>query len=385
MTATIYFKNPNTTIGIGSSQKIVNIVDEIGATNILIVTDKGVLNAGLIDNIKSSLEEKNYKTAIFSDCVPNSPSSIVEKLSQSINIGHHDLLIGIGGGSTMDTTKAASILAPNNISFQDFINGKPASKSIPKILVPTTSGTGSEWDEGALLADELAGQKRWIKNDCFFADAVVIDAGLTLNLPQVVTAETGMDALTHAIEAYINPDANIISDMFAEKAIELISSNLRLVFARGNKSIEARYKMAFASAIGMKASAMSGSSIGHAMNVVLVNDSINHAVAVIILLPHVMQFELIATPERFAKIANLMGEHTNGLSIIDAAQKSVEAVKTLSKDVGLPQTLSEVGISQVDIPSFIDNLMENRFKVIQAISLREVSRADLNQIFNSAL
>ena len=150
----------------------------------------------------------------------------VEKCIKVARSGDYGLLIGVGGGSTMDTTKAVRAVAPDDMTPQEFFGGQEVSKVLPMILAPTTAGTGSEWDEGAVITDEPIGQKRWIIKDYFLADAVVLDAELTLSLPKRVTADTGMDALAHAVESYISPEANIISDMFAEKAIKLVSDNL---------------------------------------------------------------------------------------------------------------------------------------------------------------
>lgn len=387
MSGIIALRIPSTIIGMGSTHSIANLVKEFKAAKILVITDEDIMKVGLINSIKLSLEEAGYKFDVFDGCRPNAPSSSVEKCSQVVKEGNYNLLIGVGGGSVMDTTKAVRVLAPNDMTLQDLFSGKEVNKVLPMILVPTTAGTGSEWDEGAVITDESIGRKRWIVRDYFLADVTVLDSELTLNLPKRVTADTGMDALAHAIEPYISPKANIISDMFAETAIKLVSDNLRLAYTRGSQATEARYKMSIAAAIGMKALIVASSSLAHALNFELsYKTHITHGAAVALLLPHNMQFELRAAPERFAKIAELMGEKVDRLSSREAAQKAVEAVKRLSKDVGMAQTLSEVGITEADIPKFVDNLINFRpLKSIQDVSLRNVSREDLVQIYTAAL
>ena len=194
-----------------------------------------------------------------------------------------------------------------------------------------------------------------------------------------------MDALCHAIEAYFTPKANILSDMFAETAIKLIASNLREACAKGAQVIEARYIMSIAASLAIKA-IESGSGLAHKMNSELVVKAhITHGAACTILIPHNMQFELEAAPQRFVRIAELMGEKVDGLSTREAAQKAVDAVKRLSKDVGMPQTLTEVGITEDDISGLVDNLFKFRLPMLQASTLRDVTRDNLVEIFRAAL
>jgi len=304
---------PHTLTGMGSSRNVSSLVREIKPSNILIITDRNIAGAGLIDNVKLSLEEAGYLFSIFSGCQPDAPSSVVDGCSQVVREGNYDLLIGIGGGSTMDTTKVASVLAPDGLTFQDFMSGREYSRTLPVILIPTTAGTGSEWDEGAVVTDEIAGQKRWIIKEEFLARGAVLDPEMTLNLPRKVTADTGMDALSHAIESYLSPGANIISDLLAEMAMKLIAASLRQAYTRGNEAVEARYNMSLAAAVAMKAAMLGGASLAHALNnEISMKVHVTHGAAVTILLPHVMQFELTAAPERFARIAELMGEEVTG-------------------------------------------------------------------------
>ena len=389
MSETMYLQIPFTIIGIGGSRKVGKFIKELKLepTKILIVTDRNVVEAGLINNMKSSLEEAGYRFDVFDGTKPNAPSSVVEKLSQIIRKGNYDFLIGVGGGSTMDTTKTVSVMAPNNATFQDIVDGKEMKKYLPKILVPTTAGTGSEWDEGAVVTDESIDLKRWNTVDHYLANGVIIDPEIALNLPSKVTAETGMDALCHAIEAYTRPKIEVIPEMFVEKSIKLVTENLRRAYTSDSQEVDARTNLAIAAALAMKGQMLSSYGIPHVIDSQVVRKvpSVTHGAAVSILLPYCMQYDLIALPEKYAKLAELMGEKVDGLSLLDAAQKSVDAVRRLSKDVGIPQGLKEVGITEADIPDMVDSVYKYRAEMLKSASVRDLTRNDLVQIFTAAL
>jgi len=377
---------PLTLVGMGRSSDTGDLVRELGAANVIIITDANLIEAGLINNIKLSLERAGCKFDTFDGCMPYAPSSIVEKCSQVVRNGNYDLLIGVGGGSVMDTVKAVSVIVPNDISFQDFVSGKPITRALAKILVPTTAGTGSEWSRTGVYHDDTDGKEKLVIESHLFANAVIIDPELTLNLPQRVTADSGMDALTHAIEAYTSATTNIVADTFAETAIKLISDNLRSAYVEGSEHPEARYKLSIAASMAMSAVAMNGAGMAHFLNPQIVKRAnIPHGEACILMLPHTMQFNLIACPARFARIAELMGEKTEGLHIMDAAQKAVEAVKKISLDVGMPQKLSDLGIGEGDIPEMADDVIEAFAERIRAKNPLPVTREDIIRIYTAAL
>ena len=377
---------PVTLVGMGRSRDIGDLAKELGAENVIIITDANLIKLGLIDNIESSLEKAGFKFDIFDGCIPYAPTSLVEKCSRIVKKGNYDLLIGVGGGSVMDTVKAVSVIVPNHITFHDFVSGKPIKKVLTKILVPTTAGTGSEWSRTGVYHDDVDGKEKLIIESHLFADAVIIDPELTLNLPRRVTADTGMDALTHAIEAYTSSTTNIIADTFAETAIKLISDNLHLAYNEGNEHPETRYKLSIAASMAMSAVAMCGAGLAHFCNPQLVKRAdIPHGEACILMLPHTMQFNLVACPERFARIAELMGEKIDGLNIMDAAQKAVEAVRRISRAVGMPQRLSDIGIGEEHIPEMADAVIEAFADRIRAKVPCPVTRDDIIQIYTMAL
>jgi alcohol dehydrogenase class IV len=388
MVDTINIRIPNTLIGLGAISNIGDIAKSFSPSKILIVTDAGVIKSGVVDAVKSPLEKVGYKFDVFDGCVSDPPISSVEKLCKKVKAAHYDLLIGIGGGSTMDATKIASQIAANDgINTYDLLNGKVVEKAISKILVPTTAGTGSEWSSVAMVSDDNADmQKKGVISIKNLPDAVIIDPELMRSLPQIVTRDTGMDALAHAIEAYTSCNANVISDMFATTAIKLIWDNLPIAYSKGSKNIEARYHLSIAASFAMYAACISGVGIGHFMGEPVQNRvHLSHGQACALMLPYAMDFHLIANQAKFAKIAEIMGEVISSISILDAAAKSVEAVRRLSKTMGMPQTLSDVGIKEADIPEMVKEMHAEKDFLIRLWNPRDVSPEDTTRIYKIAL
>lgn len=379
---------PQTIFGLGAINNIGDLTRSFSPRKILIVTDQGVVKAGIVDAIKSPLDKAGFKADVFDKCGIEAPVSAIEELSQKVKDEKYDLLIGVGGGSSMDSTKAASILAANDgATIQDLIDGKPMEKAVTKILVPTTAGTGSEWSSVAVITNDNMDNRTYpyftVRNH---PDAVIIDPDLTRNLPQRITADTGMDALTHAIEAYTSCRANIVSDMFASTAIRLVSGSLRQAYAKGSIYIDERYKISIAAALAMLAGSVGGLGIAHFMNVALGKRAhISHGSTVTLLLPYVMEYNLISNPAKYAEIARLLGENTMDLPVMDAAAKSIEAVRRLASDLGMPQKLSDVGITETDIPDLVDELINYQAQAIELMNPREVSREDATKIYTKAL
>ena len=195
-----------------------------------------------------------------------------------------------------------------------------------------------------------------------------------------------MDALTHAIEAYTSPTANIFSDMLACTAIKMISENLRPAYAKGQQNIEARYNMSIAAALAMNSVASAGIGLSHLINTVIGPQAhISHGTAVSITLPAVMEYNLISNPAKFAKIAELMGENISGLSTLDAAAKSAEAVRKLMKDLNLPQKMGDIGIKEADIPELVRRYCEMEQPAIDALNPRDATEEDIVQILKALL
>ncbi len=378
---------PDTIIGLGIINTIGDVLEKFNPTKILVITDMGLVKAGLVDAIRIPLEKTAYKFDIFNECESEPSISSIEALGQRVKAEKYDLLIGFGGGSVMDTTKVVCMIAINDgVSVYDLINGKGVEKTIPKILIPTTAGTGSEWSTAAVVSDDKANKMtKLISAPKNYLDAVILDPELTINLPKKVTADSGIDALTHALESYINIEASLLSDIFRGAAIQLIAENLPLAYAKGN-NIEARYKMAIAASLGMSLGGRGkmGLPLVHFLGEPLGKKAhITHGVSCALLLPHVMEFNLMSSPGKFARVAELMGENVAGLSLRDAAAKSVEAVRRLIEEIGLPQNLkeaSDVTITDAGIREMVEEVNSNH-----KLNTRDISSEDIAKIFRAAI
>ncbi len=377
---------PRTLLGNGASERVGSLAREIGGRRILVLTDEGVRKAGHADLIGDSIRKQNLPFEVFSKCLPNVTAGTFRECCDLVRKGEFDLIVGLGGGSVMDMAKLVSLLSAHGGDTRVLYEAAAVkTRGLPVILLPTTSGTGSEWSNVAVFTDERQRRKRPIHSDKLWADAAIIDPVLTLNLPPSVTAETGMDALSHAIEAYTSWKANLIADLFAEKAINLISENLRIAYAKGSKHPDARHQMAIAAGLAMLALRSSGSYVVHAFSYPLGTETgLSHGAACSLMLPYVMEFSLIGNLDKFARIAHLMGDREKTLSVRERAQKAVDAVRSLSTDLGLKQRLSEVGITEKHIPEMTDYVFKFHSYQIES-NPRDLTKEDMYHILRHAL
>jgi len=375
-----------TYFGIGAVEKIREAVKVLKVSNALIITDRGVINAGLVDTLMKELSSTTVKTSIFDEVEPEPTVESIENVAKSLEkTGCIDLLIAVGGGSVMDTAKCVNVVAMNGGSILDYEddikNPRPIRKLLSLIAVPTTAGTGSEASIWAVFTDTKRKLKTSTSDPKLIADIAILDPNMTKTMPPTLTAATGMDALTHAIEAYVCIYANPITDAFSVQAIKLIAENLRTAVEDG-ENMEARANMILASF--MAGSAFSNSSLGivHTMAEALGGFyRISHGITNTLILPHVMEFNLSANVEKFTKIAEFMGANVAGLDVNKASKKSVSAVKVLSRDIGLPQTLREVGVKREDFPALVDIT----FKwANESGNPREVSKKQLRELYEKA-
>jgi choline dehydrogenase len=332
------------------------LADEIkalGGKRPMLVTDKGLVNAGLVDEATKVLEAANVDYVLFDGVVPNPDIKLVDDAAGIYKAEGCDSLIGYGGGSPMDTAKSIGVVAENGGSILDYewADPQPIKKRIPPLVcIPTTAGTGSEVTLWAVITDP----KRKIKYNVggtglIAAHVALIDPRLTLGLPAPITAGTGMDALTHAIECYTCAYAQPWPDAAALWAIETIGQWLRIAYAQGQNE-EARYKMSMAAMLaGMSYGTESAGAV-HAMSQTAGGVyNLPHGALTASLLAPVMAYNYMGEPYKYARIAQAMGENTWGLTVWEAAELAVEAVARLSADLDIP-TLPEMGIPEADIP-----------------------------------
>lgn len=373
--------------GNGAIQKIgEEAANTFEGRRVLMVTDKGIIAAGLMEEAKIALENSGFAITVFDEVVPDPPISVVQKGVAVARNEAADIIFGIGGGSPMDAAKAISVMVPYEGDIHDYLGLNCVKKpGLPKMLVPTTAGTGSEMSAGCILTDDKSGKKVTSFSPYFLSDLSIIDPVLTLSLPPKVTAETGMDAFSHAMEAFGCIQANPLSDMFALRAIEYVAQNIRKAYAycNGRHNLDARYGMCVAASFGVLAMRASAGGMIHATCYPpAVKYHLSHGCAISIMMPYVMEYNLLSVPEKYAAVAEAMGERVEHLSTKDAARVAVRTVRNLTAELNLPTTLQEVGVTQADLPEFAKQAMTYSRNVLS--NPRNVTEQDVTRIYESA-
>ncbi|MEM3406367.1 MAG: iron-containing alcohol dehydrogenase [Candidatus Aenigmatarchaeota archaeon] len=344
--------------GIGCYKKIIELVKEMNSRNILLVTGKKVIETNYVKEIIESIKKMNINIEIFNE-IPKEPE--MDFVYNGLKIYEEkncELIIAIGGGSVLDTAKGIALLATNGGSLRDYEGLEKIPKSqAPLIAVPTTAGTGSEVTKFTVITDTERKRKMLIGSVNIIPKIAIVDPLLTISMPQDITMSTGMDALTHAIEAYISIKAQPITDLLAIEAIKLISKYLRRAWANG-EDIEAREKVMLGSLLAGLAFSNSSVALAHGMARPLgAYFNIPHGLSNAILLPHVMEFTYISNPEKFMNIASCMSEKIDGLPLIEAAKLSIEAVKKICKDIKVP-SLKNIGIKEEELNKLAPKMAE---------------------------
>lgn len=373
-----------TLMGIGAHKQLGAQIKTLGGTKPYIVTDKGITNAGITQQIVDLIKaDAGVDSVVFDDTIPNPTDKNVAAALEIYKSKGCDMIISLGGGSSHDCGKGVGIVATNGGKIHDYEGVDKSSKSMPPfIAINTTAGTGSEMTRFCIITDTSRKVKMAIVDWRTTPAIAINDPLLMMGMPPALTAATGMDALTHAVEAYVSIIATPVTDACALKAIELIAKNLRAAVANGQDMV-ARDAMAYAEYLaGM---AFNNASLGHvhAMAHQLGGFyDLPHGVCNAILLPAVERFNMIAKMDRFVDIAVAMGEVVTGMSVRSAAEKALEAIKTLSKDVGIPSGLTELGVKEADLKIMAENAQKD------ACGLTNPRRPTLNdviEIYRSAL
>jgi choline dehydrogenase len=367
----------------GAIECLADEMKALGCKRPMLVTDKGLVNAGLVDEASKSLKAGNVDYVLFEGVVANPPIKLVDDAAETYKAEGCDGLIGYGGGSSMDTAKSIGVVMTGGGSIlgYEWADPQPIKKRIPPLVcVPTTAGTGSEVTLWAVITDPARKIKYNVGGTGLIAPHVaLIDPRLTLGLPPRVTAGTGMDALTHAIECYTCGYAQPWPDAVALWAIETVAQWLRLAYAQGHNE-EARYKMSMAAMLaGMSYGTESAGAV-HAMSQTAGGVyNLPHGELTASLLAPVMAYNYMGEPYKYARIAQAMGEDTWGLSVWEAAEVAVEAVAQLTADLNIP-TLPEMGIPEKDIPM----LAELAYNDPQTVgNPRDIDKAGYEKIYRS--
>lgn len=371
--------------GAGARKELPEVLNRMGVKKALVCTDKGLLKVGTAQKVTEVLDQCGFPYEIFSEVKPNPTVTNVKDGIKAFADAKADCIIAIGGGSAMDTAKGIGIVT-NNPEFSDIVSlegvAPTKKKSVPIIALPTTAGTGAEVTINYVIIDEERQAKMVCVDPNDIPAVAIVDAELMYSLPKSLTAATGMDALTHAIEGYITKGAWVMSDMYELQAIKMIAEFLPLAVEEPTNP-KGREGMALAQYIAAQAFSNVGLGLVHGMAHPMGSlHDIPHGVANALLLPTIMEFNMPKCVEKFGVIAQTMGVDTTGVSAQEAAQAAVDAVKALSIRVGIPQTLTALGIKEEDIPALAAQAIAD---VCTPGNPRDVTEAEIIELYKKVL
>ncbi len=369
--------------GVGALDTLGDEATKLAAKRALIVTDPGVYQAGLTDPVKEQLSKARLSVDIFAEAEPEPTFPRLNAAAEQLRKESYDLLVGVGGGSSMDTAKGLSVLLAHGGKGQDYGGiDKVPGPGIPIFTIPTTAGTGSEVTNIAIFTDVDKGVKIGIVSPYLLARLALVDPTLTYRCPPKVTAASGIDALIHAIECYTGNKANTFTDALALEAMRVIVGNLRTVVENGSDK-EARNHMAEGALLAGIAFGNSGVAAVHALAYPLGSRfHVPHGVANGLLLPYVMECNLSVNLPKYATIAKMLGADTEGLSLQKAAEKGVEAAKALAVDIGIPLHLRDLGVPKKALEEMAVATMD--LTRLLANNPKELTLDDVRHIWQNA-
>lgn len=359
-----------------------------GVDSALVITDRGVMEAGCVSKALASLDRAGIGHEIYAGVEQNPTEENVSEGHEAVSLNGFGAIVAVGGGSVIDTAKAVVALMTECCEIRNLYSRDVVGKaSVTLVAVPTTAGTGSEMTRSSVITNKEARVKETIRGECLYPKIALVDPELTVTLPKSITASTGMDALTHAIEAYTTKSAHPMSDALAVEAARLIFGNLRRAVDSG-RDLQARTCMSAASTLAGMAFSISGLGMVHAMAEPLGGRfNIPHGVANSILLPHCLSFNCDAVLGKLAHLARTLGlSPLSGLSDREAigedARNVVEAVRRLSQDVGIPHRIDNLIVSKKEFEGLVDDSLRN--SCLNA-NPKKVGRKDITRIYAEVL
>ncbi|EAA8877622.1 lactaldehyde reductase [Salmonella enterica] len=369
--------------GAGAIADMVNLMANKQWGKALIVTDGQLVKLGLLDSLFSALDEYQMSYHLFDEVFPNPTEELVQKGFAAYQSAECDYIIAFGGGSPIDTAKAVKILTANPGPSTAYSGvGKVKNAGVPLVAINTTAGTAAEMTSNAVIIDSARKVKEVIIDPNIIPDIAVDDASVMLEIPASVTAATGMDALTHAVEAYVSVGAHPLTDANALEAIRLINVWLPKAVDDGH-NLEAREQMAFGQYLAGMAFNSAGLGLVHALaHQPGATHNLPHGVCNAILLPIVENFNRPNAVARFARIAQAMGVETRGMSDEAASQEAINAIRTLSKRVGIPDGFSKLGVTKEDIEGWLDKALADP---CAPCNPRTASREEVRELYLEAL
>ncbi len=356
MMSTYQFKTPSVIVnGPGAAKEVGSFAKGLGK-KALIVTDVALEKIGLLNDIKNSLEMAGISFAIYDKVVTEPTMDFAEEGLKIFKEVQAEILIAVGGGSPIDAAKGIAALATNPGKMSDFAGANKIPRpGAPLIAIPTTAGTGSEVSQFTIITDTTRDVKMLIASLNIMPRVALVDPLMTLTMPQKITAATGLDALTHAIEAFVSVKAQPITDTLALQAIRFIAGNIRQAWSNGD-NVEARTNMMIGALQAGMAFSNSSVALVHGMaRPIGAYFHVPHGISNAALLPTVIEFSIPGNPKRYAEIAEAMGEITEGLSVLDAAYLAADAIEGLNVDLKVP-TLRELGVEEKKFNSIVEQM-----------------------------
>lgn len=382
--STFFNRVPDISVGVGISAQLGEAARELGISRVLLVTDLGIVNCGVLDKAMASLEVNKLKISLFDKVVADPPEAVVKQAVTMAQAERCDGVVGFGGGSSMDVAKLLAVLIKGEQTLEQIYGvEKINSGRLPLIQIPTTAGTGSEVTMVSIITTGKT-TKTGIVSRTLLADRVILDAGLTLGLPPAVTAATGIDAMVHAIEAYTSKHLkNPLSDMLAREALRLLGANIATAVKEAD-NIEARSAMLLGAMLAGQAFANAPVAAVHALAYPLGgNYHIPHGLSNSLVLPHVMRFNASVCADLYTEIAPLVlpNQKLPDCSV-EAANLLADYFLTLARDLGLQTTLHEMGIPEQDLPNLAQQaLLQQRLLINNP---RPVTEQDAYNIYRQA-
>lgn len=372
----------NIVYGKGCLTKLPSILEKIIKGKVLIISDRGLEKLGVVQKITDILQENGIDNDVFLDVEANPSVETVNAATEIFKKSGAEVIIALGGGSPMDVAKAVGVLAKHGGEITQYEGAdKVPDKIVPILAIPTTAGTGSEVTAFSVITDRSRNYKLTVFSYELIPSYVLLDPELIMTLPKAVAASTGIDALVHAIEAYLSLAASPFSDSMAEKAMEMIGKNIRSFVANSNNE-EAAGSMMLASTFAGVAFAWARLGNVHAMAHPLGGYfNIPHGVANAILLPTVLEYNALADNGRFEKIYNYVKE-CKGIATNFVPQLLVDEIRKLTSILGIPKTLSEIGVTEDMIPNMaIDAMKSGNI----AVNPRKTTVSDIEMLYQKAL
>lgn len=354
----IFATTPRIILGTGTIARLGDEVRRLGGTSVCIITDPGVAASGIVERLEGLLDAAGLAHVRFDKVEADPRYEIVEDALAVARGAKADVIIGIGGGSSLDMAKITAVMATNEGPVGKYFGTDLIpTPGLKTILIPTTAGTGSEVTPIVILSDHHEKLKKGIVSPYIFPAVALLDAELTIGLPPKVTAATGMDALIHALEAYTSINATPMTDLLAKEAIHLIYNNIRAAYAKGD-NLPARENMLRGAMLAGMAFANAGVTAVHAFAYPIGAEfHIPHGIANTIMLVPVMRFNQTGNLARFAELASFLGQPVAGLSLRQAAASAVTALTELAEDLAVPQHLAAYGVTEEHVPTLAASVM----------------------------